>query len=196
MIIPCLRPQPSALSLPLRPTTAPLSPAFEHLFADLDGCESTPTVGEIARCLGAATLELADVLPHTASDRGTYVRTLVHASARYEALVMCWLPGQRSPVHDHGDSACGVRVIQGAATETLYTIGADGFADPMLRRVFYAGDVLGAAAGDVHSLGNLPVPGQERWEAALVTLHVYAPELGSSRKFLEREPLLGVAYVA
>ena len=153
-------------------------------------------IWDLKRCLGDATLELADVLPHTASDRGTYVRTLIRTTEHYDALVMCWLPGQHSPVHDHGGSACGVRVIQGAVTETLYTLAADGFADPLARRVFYAGDVLCAADDAVHSLGNLPVPGYERWSVALVTLHIYAPELSNSRKFPRRDAATAAANVA
>ena len=109
---------------------------------------------------------------------------------------MCWLPGQLSPVHDHGGSACGVRVIQGAATETLYTIADDGFADPVSRRVFHAGDVVCAADEDVHTLGNLLIPGREPWPVALVTVHVYAPALTNSHKYLERDISIAAACVA
>jgi cysteine dioxygenase len=180
-------------SLLVRPTNAPLSPAFVALCGELDRARGRPTLARIERSLGDATLDLADVLPHTASDRGTYVRTLVHATDRYQVLVMCWLPGQMSPVHDHGDSACGVRVVQGAATETLYAIAPDGFADPIAHRVFLAGDVVVAADEDVHTLGNLVVPGRERWPVALVTVHVYAPALTNSRKYPERMPAFAAA---
>lgn len=180
-------------SLVVRPTTAPLSPAFRTLFSDLDAAPGLPTLVGIEHALADVPLDLADVLPHTASDRGTYVRTLVHATERYQVLVMCWLPGQLSPVHDHGASACGVRVVQGAATETRYTIAPDGFADPVGSRVFDAGDVVVAADADVHTLGNLPVTGRERWPVALVTVHVYAPALTNSRKYLERVPMLAAA---
>ena len=181
-------------SLPLRPTTAPLSPGLQCMLAELDRCRGVPTIADIERCLGTATLDLADVLPHTASDRGAYVRTLIGSTPGFQALVMCWLPGQHSPAHDHGHSACGVRVMQGAATETLYAVDADGVACAQSRRIFYTGDVLCAAGDGVHSLGNLPIAGRERWPVALVTLHVYAPALSGSRKFPVRElPLARVA---
>jgi uncharacterized NAD(P)/FAD-binding protein YdhS/predicted metal-dependent enzyme (double-stranded beta helix superfamily) len=177
-----------SLSLPTRRTTAPLSEALEALFASLDRCPAIPTLADLDRCLVAAELDLADILPHASSDRATYVRTLVRRTDRYESFVMCWMPGQKSPVHDHGSTACGVRVVQGSATETLYTIGRDGLVDPLRRRVYHAGDVLCVGEPDVHSLGNesLSVRGAPRRPVALVTLHVYAPRLENIRKYMER----------
>jgi uncharacterized NAD(P)/FAD-binding protein YdhS/predicted metal-dependent enzyme (double-stranded beta helix superfamily) len=176
------------LSLPTRRTTAPLSEALEALFASLDRCPGVPTLADLDRCLVSAELDLADILPHASSDRKAYVRTLVRRNERYESFVMCWMPGQKSPVHDHGSAACGVRVIQGSATETLYTVGRDGLADPLRRRVYHAGDVLSARDADIHSLGNvsLSVRGALRKPVALVTLHVYAPRLENIRKYMER----------
>jgi cysteine dioxygenase len=189
------RPVP-LLSLPCRPTAAPLSDALADLLHELDRHPGTPTLSEVRRSLQETPLDLADVLPHTASDRGTYVRTRIHATDRYEVLAMCWLPGQLSPVHDHGGSSCGVRVIQGAATETVYRLGPDGLADPVVSRVFHPGEMIGAANDDLHTLGNLPVPGHERWPVALVTLHVYAPALRNSRKYVRRDASVAVAQVA
>lgn len=178
----------SLVSLPRRTTPAPLSPAFECLFAELDRVAAAPSLADLERCLGDAALDLADVLPHTAADRAGYVRMLLRHTPRYEALVMCWLPGQHSPVHDHGGSACAVRVIQGAATETRYALAADGLVDPVAEQVFHAGDVLLAEDPDIHSLGNLPGTGPLRWPVALVTLHVYAPQLAGSTKYTVRAP--------
>ena len=50
----------------------------------------------------------------------SYKRNLIHEGAVYHALAICWRPGQRSPIHDHHGSACGVRVIKGCATETVF----------------------------------------------------------------------------
>jgi cysteine dioxygenase len=192
-MIPALAPPASLLT---RNTTAPISPALEALFASLDRRGRIPTVEDLNRCLSDSRVDLADILPHTATDRGGYVRTIVKRTERYESLVMCWLPGQKSPIHDHGTAVCGVRVIQGAATETLYTIARDGFADPFRRRVHRAGDVLSAGDDDVHALGNLPETSAGCWPVALVTLHVYAPRLENVRKFVERLPKIRRARAA
>lgn len=179
-------PAPS-LSLPRRATTAPLSPALAALFDRFDRCPGAPPITQLDRSLRDAPLTLADILPHTATDPGSYVRTLVRFTDHYEALVMCWLPGQQSPVHDHGGSACAVRVIQGAATETRYRLGDDGLADPTDHSIYRAGDVVCSFDADVHTLANLPVAGEEQhWPVALVTLHIYAPHLKNSRKYTAR----------
>ena len=56
----------------------------------------------------------------------TYQRNLVHHTANYEVLILCWRSGQRSPIHDHGESACGVLVIEGVATETSFLVDSIG----------------------------------------------------------------------
>jgi len=182
-------PAPPAMSLPRRNTTAPLSAALVDLFARLDRCPGPPSIRDLDRILKSAPLELADILPHTATDKTSYVRTLIRLTEHYEALVMCWLPGQQSPVHDHGGSACAVRVVQGAATETRYCLAADGLADSTDHSVYRAGEVVCSFDADIHTLANIPVPGEEHhWPVALVTLHIYAPHLKSSRKYLARTP--------
>ena len=82
-----------------------------------------------------------------------------------------------------------MRIVQGAATETRYALADDGLADPVSRRVLHAGDVVCAEDDDIHTLGNLVVPGREHWPVALVTVHVYAPALVRSRKYVERTSL-------
>ena len=49
-----------------------------------------------------------------------YQRNLVQEGPLYRMLVLCWAPGQFSPIHDHAGSTCAVRVIRGTATETVY----------------------------------------------------------------------------
>ena len=49
-------------------------------------------------------------------DACTYRRNLIRRTAAYEALLLCWLPGQRSPIHDHRGSGCAFRVVEGVVT--------------------------------------------------------------------------------
>lgn len=107
-------------------------------------------------------------------DKTSYVRTLLHRDARSEMLALTWLPGQRSPVHDHGPSTCVALIVSGVATEHLYRRREDGaLRRDYMKRDLRAGVVMRAPGDALHSLGNnASLPGE-----TLVTLHVYTPPL-------------------
>lgn len=107
-----------------------------------------------------------------------YQRNMLHDGGRYHALILCWENGQRSPIHDHRGSACGVRVIQGVATETYFERGANGYICATRSRKLHEGQVCGSFDADIHQISNLQ-NGSER----LVTLHVYSPPLMNMRLY-------------
>ncbi len=91
-------------------------------------------------------------------------------------LVLTWLPGQRSPVHDHGHSTCVVRVVRGVATENLYRLREGGAEKrAYMTRDLRPGIVTRAPGSSIHSLGNNAESGGE----TLVTLHIYSPPLSA-----------------
>lgn len=104
-------------------------------------------------------------------DDANYVRTLLYRDERVEMLALTWKPGQRSPVHDHGQSTCLVRIVEGLAHEHVYrSRGAVKGERRFVERELKPGIVTRAPGAMTHSLGN---DGDE----VLVTLHVYAPPL-------------------
>ena len=98
-----------------------------------------------------------------------YSRNLLAYGPQFYALVLCWQPGQASPIHDHKGASCGVRVIAGVATETSF-----GWQDGKLveRSVtsMSAGEVCGSFDDDIHEIRN-------NGDSNLVTLHIYSPYL-------------------
>ncbi|HKJ53770.1 MAG TPA: cysteine dioxygenase family protein [Gammaproteobacteria bacterium] len=98
-----------------------------------------------------------------------YARNLVAHGPQFYALVLCWKPGQASPIHDHKGASCGVRVIEGTATETSFR-WQDGRLLPERVTTMQAGEVCGSFDDDIHEIRN---NGDEN----LVTLHVYSPYL-------------------
>ena len=42
----------------------------------------------------------------------SYQRNRIYRTPGYELLVLCWRSGQRSPIHDHGRSSCGVLILE------------------------------------------------------------------------------------
>ena len=101
-----------------------------------------------------------------------YQRNLWHAGKGFHALILCWKNGQRSPIHDHRGSSCGVRVLQGVMTETVFEHGPNGMIVPVRTRELSEGGIAGSEDADIHQVSNL-----QRDNADLVTLHVYAPPL-------------------
>jgi cysteine dioxygenase len=105
------------------------------------------------------------------SERG-YARNLVRAGAWYYLLVLCWKNGQRSPIHDHAGSSCGVRVLRGTLTETRFEFAPNGLVKAVASRDHAPGSVVGSADTDMHQVSNL-----QAGNADLVTLHIYSPPL-------------------
>ncbi|HYY42906.1 MAG TPA: cysteine dioxygenase family protein, partial [Pyrinomonadaceae bacterium] len=91
-----------------------------------------------------------------------------------EMLVLCWRPGQRTPIHDHNGSYGVVRVWSGIMWETLFEMDERAGLRYHAGRDWTSGAITGADVPDIHQLGNPDVSGQD-----LVTLHLYAPPLGS-----------------
>jgi len=47
-------------------------------------------------------------------------------------LILVWTPGKASPIHDHANAHCVMRILKGSLTETIYgwpCEGADGLTD-------------------------------------------------------------------
>ncbi|ORY14894.1 cysteine dioxygenase [Clohesyomyces aquaticus] len=51
-----------------------------------------------------------------------YTRNLVHrGNGKCNLLILVWTPGQASPVHDHNNAHCIMKVLAGRLEETLYS---------------------------------------------------------------------------
>ena len=98
-----------------------------------------------------------------------YSRNLLAHGPQFYALVLCWKPGQASPIHDHKGASCGVRIIQGNATETSFRWQGNTLKAHSVTTM-RAGEVCGSFDEDIHEIRN---NGSEN----LVTLHVYSPYL-------------------
>jgi len=50
-----------------------------------------------------------------------YTRNLVdRGNGKYNLMILCWGPGMGSSIHDHTDSHCFVKILQGSLLETQY----------------------------------------------------------------------------
>jgi predicted metal-dependent enzyme (double-stranded beta helix superfamily) len=90
------------------------------------------------------------------------------ATDAYEVWAIGWAPGQRAELHDHGDAAGHVVVVEGVLTE--HEVIDDGTTRRLLRREIPRGTGRALPVGLVHEVGN---HGVER----ATSIHVYAPPL-------------------
>jgi cysteine dioxygenase len=145
---------------------------LEALFTYLDQLSGRAALGELTAEMAELDLECAELTDFIRfSDRG-YARNLIRAGPWYNALALCWKNGQRSPIHDHKGSSCGVRVLRGALTETLFELTPNGHVKAVFSRDLLPGGVIGSEDADIHQISNLQLG-----DADLVTLHVYSPPL-------------------
>lgn len=145
---------------------------LEALFQYLDGQPERPPLDDLVSQLDELEIDCDDVAEFMRFSDRHYMRNLVRAGPHYHVLVLCWKNGQRSPIHDHAGSVCGLKVLRGTMTETLFEFTPNGHVKAAFSRDHYPGSVCGSQDYDMHQVSNL-----QAGDADLVTLHVYSPPL-------------------
>ncbi len=143
------------------------------LRAYLDGLTGRPPLEELLGQIKSAQLTVEDVEPWIRFSDEKYSRNLLWEGEHYEALVLCWKCGQHSPIHDHAGSICGLTILKGKATETVYEDMPCGVVAPLSSSSAAVGDCCASQDTDTHVISNYEA------EEALVTLHIYIPKLGN-----------------
>ena len=147
---------------------AALVPIVEYL----DRLTKRATVEELQQLLRENIVTLDDVSKYVLSDPYTYRRNLVCQGPLYEVVVICWRSGQRSPIHNHAGSTCGLNVLKGIATETVFEHTPIGQVVAVRSHDLPLGHICASQDRDTHQVSNLQVEGRD-----LVTLHIYSPPL-------------------
>lgn len=113
-----------------------------------------------------------EIFAHGAFSEGRYSRNTVVRDKQFEVLMICWKSGQRSLIHDHGDSLGGVKVLRGILTESLFTPALNGMIKAVASTDYRSGDVQIEDRATIHQVSNLQ---PEQCDA--ISLHVYLPPL-------------------
>ena len=98
----------------------------------------------IADRLGRYAREHVDWRPWALFDEVSYTRNLVARDERFELMILCWGPGQVSPIHNHEGQDCWMAVLEGDIEEVRYptpTQDAAGPLEPSGSQVFGRGQV-------------------------------------------------------
>ncbi|WKZ57086.1 MAG: cysteine dioxygenase family protein [Bdellovibrionota bacterium] len=142
-------------------------------------CYSRPLGAEQLKAIvGDACIQLHDAGRYIQFDDTQYARNPVMSTSQVEVLVLCWRPGQISPIHDHAGSTCVVQVLTGTANEITYTRTAKGLLIPLETRSYPTRALIASNDTDTHQLGNINPA-----DSDLVTLHCYSPPLVQMHRF-------------
>lgn len=147
--------------------------SFEDLAGALNARQSVPSLPELKEMIGRTRIEAGELTPYSRFKAGNYARHRVMKNEFVEMLVLCWKPGQRTPIHDHNGSHGAVFVHQGVLWETTFEYDAVSGLGYQAHRELRDGGLTGSELPDIHQLGNPDVSGQD-----LITIHIYAPPLG------------------
>ena len=113
-----------------------------------------------------------------------YGRTLVHADAAHEMILMRWRPDSACAPHDHGAASGVIHLLDGVFTERVYA--RDGAQLRVVaERTFAAPHVVTIPAGHLHDM---------RCDRAGASLHIYRPRIAAMRVYdLARREILTVS---
>ncbi len=158
--------------------TPSLPACLRPLVEYLNSLEQRASIERVQQLLDEANLTVEDVRDFVDFDSTNYRRNLVTMGPWFEILVICWRSGQRSPIHNHAASTCGLKVLQGVCSETIFSRSKCGQVVALNTRELTTGHVCASQDDDTHQVSNLEPRGND-----LVTLHIYSPPLRAMKKF-------------
>ena len=123
-----------------------------------------------------------EIAPYIQFTDNHYARNLVFKCPNFEVLVLCWKAGQRSPIHDHGNSICSVYTINGTLSADNYRRTSGGHLRADYSEDFKPGSVLSIQTTEIHQVSNL------QSIEDLVSLHFYLAPLENNYVYSVLQP--------
>lgn len=109
--------------------------------------------------------------PHIEFDVRAYLRKRIYQDADWEMLLLCWLPGQKTLIHDHGGSKGVSVVMSGELTEVRYNWKGHGSKlSKKGTRSLKKSDFAVEYNDTIHMVEN-------RGGVPAISLHLYSPPL-------------------
>ena len=147
--------------------------SFRDLTDALSARTSIPSLPELNKLMERTKISSDELRPYLGFKTGNYSRHRVMKNEFLEMLVLCWKPGQRTPIHDHNGSHGAVFVHEGILWETTFNYDPEDGLGYKAHHELRTGGLTGSELPDIHQIGNPDVSGQD-----LITIHIYAPPLG------------------
>jgi len=152
--------------------TSPCTEKLSSLVEYLDGLNKRATIEELRQQLTDLDITLDDVSEFVRFGEKNYLRNLVREGKWYHLLVICWRSGQRSPIHNHAGSTCGLRILDGVATETKFETTPSQLIKAIESSDMTTGELAVTQDSEIHQVSNLQTEGTD-----LITLYIYSPPL-------------------
>jgi cysteine dioxygenase len=93
-----------------------------------------------------------------------YTRNYVFRSADFEVIVLCWQRGQGSPIHNHANRGCLLRVLAGILSEERFLEdGSQSTQNYLNNHITYIDNSIG-----LHRIRN-------NFSQTAISLHIYSP---------------------
>ena len=85
-----------------------------------------PGTDDVSEILSSADIEDRSLMEFVNFRRDKYTRNLVRRTELFDVIVLCWQPGQMTPIHNHSGQRGWVRVLRGQMEETAFsTLGPE-----------------------------------------------------------------------
>lgn len=141
----------------------------------LNSLRGRADLAQLEKLLHESQVTLSDVASLCKFGDKSYKRNLVSSSVWHDFLVICWKPGQQSPIHDHAGSSCAFKVVSGNASEKRYEKLKSAVVEDLVQQVhitnYATGHICSAQDTEIHKIEN------NSRSDNLVTLHIYSPPL-------------------
>lgn len=112
---------------------------------------------------------------HWSAER--YTRNCIVRNDSYELILLCWEPGQETPIHCHNEQECWVYMIDGSMSEKHYEFPKEGC--PEAKEYFELDDEDHSYMNDDIGLHSLHNTSGKR----VMTLHLYAKPIDKCSYF-------------
>lgn len=109
-------------------------------------------------------------------DQKTYIRIPIPelSNELFEIILICWDKNQKSPIHNHPENGCILKVLQGELTEDIYIKSDTGKYVYNSTKVNVNGNVSYMCGNDIiHRISNTNSNMDEDFKT--ISLHIYSP---------------------
>lgn len=115
---------------------------------------------------------------HVRFDEKTYTRIIIRdmTNELFEIILICWDKNQKSPIHDHPENGCIVKILQGELTEDVFirdtsTNNKYQYKVTGINRINAISYMQGNCT--IHKISNTNTNISENYRT--VSLHIYSP---------------------